>query len=58
MASVQRRRGPNVVGVYGLLQPIIDAVKLLVKEVLVPNKVNQFLFILGPTLTLVVALTL
>jgi NADH-ubiquinone oxidoreductase chain 1 len=58
MASVQRRRGPNVVGLYGILQPLIDAVKLLLKEVIIPDKVNQILFVLGPVITLVISLTL
>jgi NADH-quinone oxidoreductase subunit H len=41
MASIQRRRGPNVVGFFGLLQPFIDAVKLLTKEHIFPTKANQ-----------------
>jgi NADH:ubiquinone oxidoreductase subunit H len=44
MASIQRRRGPNVVGIFGILQPFIDAVKLLTKEHIFPNKSNIYLF--------------
>lgn len=56
MASIQRRRGPNVVGFYGLLQPFIDAVKLIVKEPIIPRKVNAVLFVAGPVLTLSIAI--
>ena len=40
MASIQRRKGPNVVGLFGLLQPFIDAVKLLLKEHIYPTFSN------------------
>jgi NADH:ubiquinone oxidoreductase subunit H len=56
MASVQRRKGPNVVGFYGLLQPIVDAVKLLTKEIILPSRSNKFLFFMGPILTLTISL--
>lgn len=56
MASVQRRKGPNVVGIYGLLQPLVDAVKLLTKEAIIPSKSNKILFLVGPILTLTIAL--
>lgn len=52
MASVQRRKGPNVTGFWGFLQPFADGLKLLVKEVIVPNKANKFLFVFGPCITL------
>ena len=42
MASIQRRRGPSVVGVLGLLQPFADGAKLFLKEILVPSKATSF----------------
>nr|YP_009350065.1 NADH dehydrogenase subunit 1 [Spongospora subterranea]AIK19938.1 NADH dehydrogenase subunit 1 [Spongospora subterranea] len=56
MAAVQRRRGPNVVGIWGLLQPLADGLKLLVKETIVPLNANSFLFTLAPIITFVVSL--
>src|SRR5437762_3440788 len=56
LASMQRRRGPNVVGIYGLLQAIADAIKLLSKETLIPSGSNFFLFILSPIFTFVISM--
>ncbi len=53
---MQIRIGPNRVGPYGLLQPIADAIKLLMKEIVVPSGANKFLFVLGPVLAIMPAL--
>ena len=56
MGSIQRRKGPNVVGFWGLLQPLVDALKLILKEIIIPKKANSFFFIVSPILTLFISL--
>jgi len=48
MASIQRRKGPNVVGIWGLLQPFADGIKLILKELHFPKNSNKFIFFFSP----------
>lgn len=56
LAGVQRRVGPNVVGVWGLFQPIADALKLVFKETIVPGITNLEIFIFAPIVTFLISL--
>lgn len=56
LAAMQRRVGPQVVGYYGVLQPFSDALKLIVKETVVPSQSNKVLFYLSPVSTLIFSL--
>ena len=48
MGAIQRRRGPNVIGYIGLLQPLADGLKLFVKETILPTNANTGIFLLAP----------
>lgn len=56
LGTIQRRMGPNVIGVYGLLQPLSDGFKLFMKEALIPSNANKIIFIISPIITFTVSL--
>jgi NADH-quinone oxidoreductase subunit H len=56
LGAIQRRKGPNVVGVFGLFQPLSDGFKLLIKETIIPSSSNTLLFVFSPILTFVISL--
>ena len=51
LGVIQRRKGPNVIGIFGLLQPLSDGFKLLIKETIIPSSSNKILFVLSPIFT-------
>jgi len=56
MGAMQRRKGPNVIGTFGLLQPLADGFKLLIKETIIPSNANTVVFILAPIITFLLSL--
>lgn len=56
LASIQRRKGPNVTGFWGTLQAIADGLKLIFKEVVIPVRANWMLFLAAPSITLLIGL--
>jgi NADH:ubiquinone oxidoreductase subunit H len=58
LGSIQRRKGPNIIGIYGILQPITDGIKLLIKESLLPHKSNLIFYIISPFITFLISLIL
>ena len=56
LAAIQRRQGPNIVGFYGLLQPLADGLKLFLKETILPKSSNMIIFTLAPVFTFALSL--
>lgn len=57
MGAIQRRKGPDVVGFWGLFQPLADGLKLLLKELIIPKRASHILFMSGPSVVFVMSLS-
>lgn len=55
-AAVQLRKGPNVNGLFGLMQPLCDGIKLLLKEIIIPSGANKIIFLFAPVISFVAAI--
>jgi NADH:ubiquinone oxidoreductase subunit H len=55
IGAMQRRAGPNTIGFWGFFQPLADGLKLVVKQIIIPNKSNRVLFLVAPIYTLSLA---
>jgi len=51
LSAIQIRKGPNIIGFYGILQPLADGLKLLLKETILPNRANLIIFLIAPVIT-------
>lgn len=56
MGRMQRRIGPDKVGIYGIIQPIVDGIKLVIKEIIIPQQVEKRYYIIGPIMTFILSL--
>ena len=56
MGAMQRRIGPNIIGYFGILQPIIDGIKAAIKETIIPQQSNRLYFLIGPIIVLTLCL--
>jgi NADH-quinone oxidoreductase subunit H len=56
IGATQLRKGPNVVGIFGVFQPLADGVKLFLKQTNIPTSANQIIFVVAPFITLLLSL--